>query len=295
MMNVMNDTPDRIVDAGHEKLAYWRLGKGPDVVMVHGWPLDSRTFRNIAPALAERFTVHLFDLPGIRSSTQNQTASFDGHTRALRAAIDTLGLDSYALVAHDSGGVFARMLAASDHPRVRGLVLEGSEIPGHRPPLFETYVKLSRLPGFDTILLTVLKSSTMRRSRFGFGGCFTEPGYVDGEFYDLFLAPMLSDRRKGEGHLALMRAVDFDEVDRLRDLHGSIRAPVLCVWGTDDPFFPIEKARAMLPQFVNASLVEIPGAKLFAHEDHPKAFLQHAMPFLDRCFDRKGTSAKSAA
>lgn len=292
MMTMMNDTPDRMVDAGNETLAYWRFGKGPDVVMVHGWPLDARTFRNVAPALAERFTVHLFDLPGIRSSTQNQTASFEGHTRALRSAIDTLDLDSYALVAHDSGGVFARMLAARD-PRVRGLVLEGSEIPGHRPPMFETYVKLSRLPGFDRILLTVLRSSTMRRSRFGFGGCFTEPGFVDGEFYDLFLAPMLADRAKGDGHLALMRAVNFDEVDQLRDLHGSIRAPVLCVWGTDDPFFPIEKARAMLPQFADASLVEIPGAKLFAHEDHPKAFVQHAMPFLDRCL--AGTSKRSAA
>ena len=31
-------------------------------------------------------------------------------------------------------------------------------------------------------------------------------------------------------------------------------------------------------------LVEIPGAKLFAHEDHPEAFAAHALPFLVGCF-----------
>jgi pimeloyl-ACP methyl ester carboxylesterase len=59
---------------------------------------------------------------------------------------------------------------------------------------------------------------------------------------------------------------------------------VRCIWGTADPFFPIAKARRMLEQFpAGAELVEIPGAKLFAHEDHPDAFVAHALPFLERC------------
>jgi pimeloyl-ACP methyl ester carboxylesterase len=59
--------------------------------------------------------------------------------------------------------------------------------------------------------------------------------------------------------------------------------PVQMIWGTDDPFFPLPKARAMTKQFAGrVELVEIPGAKLFAHEDHPEEFADHAVRFLRR-------------
>jgi pimeloyl-ACP methyl ester carboxylesterase len=64
------------------------------------------------------------------------------------------------------------------------------------------------------------------------------------------------------------------------------------VWGPDDPFFPILKARAMLTQFRGgAELVEIPGGKLFAHEDHPEAFAAHAGAFLTKHLEARGQRA----
>jgi pimeloyl-ACP methyl ester carboxylesterase len=45
----------------------------------------------------------------------------------------------------------------------------------------------------------------------------------------------------------------------------------------------IELARKMTSQFAaGAVLDEIPGAKLFAHEDHPREFATLALRFLDR-------------
>src|SRR5215217_9437836 len=43
-------------DAG--EIAWDRLGKGPPVVLVHGTPWSSWTWRRVAPRLAERFTVY---------------------------------------------------------------------------------------------------------------------------------------------------------------------------------------------------------------------------------------------
>jgi haloalkane dehalogenase len=276
--------PDARLDVGHSRLAYWRFGRGPDVVLIHGWPLHSATFRNLVPLLAEDFTLHLFDLPGTGKTEWDNDAPLDlaSHATTARRAIDALGLSRYALLAHDSGGTVARMVAAEDE-RVCGIALGNTEMPGRQPWLIRLLVRLQRSDLMRGSLLTLMRFRLIRQSPLGFRGCFTDPAFVEGEFGDLFVRPMFTSRRAAYGQLALLRNLDFGVFDRLVDAHARIRAPVLCVWGVDDPFFPIAKARAMLAQFpAGATLVEIPGAKLFAHEDHPKEFAALVRPFLQR-------------
>ena len=86
--------------------------------------------------------------------------------------------------------------------------------------------------------------------------------------------------------------LDFGLVDGLDAVHARIQAPVLCIWGSDDPFFPLAKARPMLATFGGeATLVEIPGAKLFAHEDHAAEFAAHTERFLGRALGRGASAA----
>ena len=40
------------------------VGAGPDLVMLHGWSMHSGVWHELAEGLAERFTLHLVDLPG---------------------------------------------------------------------------------------------------------------------------------------------------------------------------------------------------------------------------------------
>ncbi len=37
--------PDRYLDVGAGEVAYRRVGEGPDVLFVHGWPVSGATFR----------------------------------------------------------------------------------------------------------------------------------------------------------------------------------------------------------------------------------------------------------
>lgn len=274
---------DRIA-AGPGALAYWRFGSGPDVVLVHGWPLHGATFRRIIPLLAERYTLHVFDMPGVGQSDWPSHAprGLGAYAWALRAALDTLGLGPYAFLAHDSGGAVARIVAADD-PRVVGLALGNTEIPGHRPWQVEAYVRVARL-GLAPLFRRAMGIPFVRRGPLAFGGCFTDPRYVEGDFGDLFVRPFVAEDATYRGQMALVETFDFGLIDGLADLHRRTTAPALLVWGTEDPFFPLAKARAMLDQFGGeASLVEIPRAKLFAHEDHPEAFVARVEPFLARC------------
>src|SRR5437660_226537 len=102
-MTWMNE-PTRMVEIDGGKLAYYTAGQGPDLVLVHGWPLHAATFRNIVPLLAPHFTLHMFDLPGTGRTEWSGPISFRHSVAALGQGIDALGLSRYALFGHDSGG-----------------------------------------------------------------------------------------------------------------------------------------------------------------------------------------------
>jgi pimeloyl-ACP methyl ester carboxylesterase len=284
------------VALGHGRLAYWRFGRGPDVVFVHGWPLHSATFRRIVPALARSSTLHLLDLPGTGHTEWDGPIDLASHAVTLRNAIDEIGLSQYALLAHDSGAVIARLVAADD-PRVQGLVMGNSEIPGHRPWLVQAYAWAAKRPRIAALVVSSMRFAAIRHSFLAFGGIFQDARFVDGDFGDWFVRPLLSSRRVAEGQMALLRNLDFRVIDGLEAVHARIRAPVLCIWGPGDPFFPIAKARRILGQFGGgAELVEIPGAKLFAHEDHPEEFATLVAPFLARCLrNSEGRASQGSA
>ncbi len=224
----------------------------------------------------------MIDLPGVGQTESEEDAPIDlvGHARSVRAVVDALGLDQYAIVAHDSGGFVARLVAAED-PRITRLVLGNTEVPDHTPALVVGFALLAKTPFATAVIRRVLGNRTLRRSALGFGGAFEDASYVDGAFYDLFIAPLLESESAARGQLRLLRSLQKDVFGSMRDIHGKIRAPVRLLWGTEDPFFPIARARAMLSTFGGpASLQEIAGAKVFPHEDHAATFARETMAFL---------------
>lgn len=278
--------PREFLDVGHSRLAYYRFGRGPDVVFVHGWPLNSSTFRNVIPYLADRYTCHLFDLPGAgRTEVGTDTPiTLHGHVDTVKRAIRTLGLSRFALLAHDSGGYVARLVAADD-PRVSGLVLGNTEIPDHTSFLIVAYSRLAGVPGFAALMRSALRVEAVRRSPLGFGSCFERAASIDGEFTELMVKPLLDTPSGMGGQLQLISGLDFAAMNSaLRSAHERIQARTQLIWGTADTFFPIEKARAMVSQFrAGAALAEIPAGRLLCHEERAAEFAAHSTRFLETC------------
>jgi haloalkane dehalogenase len=286
--DVFRRPPETWLEVTDHRLAYRRFGSGPDLVFVHGWPLHSATFRGLVPLLADRFTCHLFDLPGsgATESAKGARSDFGSHATTLKSAIDVLGLTRYGLVAHDSGGLTARLLAASDR-RVAALVTGNTEVPEHTPSVVLLLLAASRLPGGAAFLRRALSVRAVRRSPLGYGGCFADPTFLDGDFHELMIAPLLASSERWGRQVALLRGLDVSIVKKLPEVHARITAPVQLVWGAEDPMFPLEHAKAMLSQFPGgATLAEIPGGKCFVHDENPAAFAAHAKPFLSAAFER---------
>ena len=96
--DLFRNAPDTLLDVGTGKVAYRRVGDGPDVLFVHGWPVSGATFRTLLPHLTDHVTCHLIDLPGAGSSqfTAETPLTIENHIHSLRRAVDLLDLSEVA-------------------------------------------------------------------------------------------------------------------------------------------------------------------------------------------------------
>ena len=285
-LSINFDLPHDFVDVGHSRLAHWCIGAGPDLVFVHGWPLHSATFRDIAPLLGRNYRCHLLDLPGAGRSewTERSPAGLQEHADTLKHAIHELALERFSFVAHDTGAAIARLVAAELPDQVEGLVLSDTEIPGHLPWLVYAYSLATRLPGILPIFAAILRTRVLRRSSLALGNCFEDKDHLDGPFAKHFLQPLIDSPRALAGQLMLLANLNFDVVNQMeRTTHRQIRAPVQLIWGPNDSFFPVAKARVMASQFpAGAEFITLKAGKIFAHEEFPEAYSEHAQAFLGR-------------
>jgi haloacetate dehalogenase len=99
-----------------------RYGKGPPILLVHGFPRTSLMWRFLAPKLAENHTVICPDLrayggSGIPASTEDHFPySKRAMAEELVGVMAKLGFNTFSLIGHDRGGRVSYRLAL-DHPK----------------------------------------------------------------------------------------------------------------------------------------------------------------------------------
>src|SRR2546425_12317493 len=113
------------------KLHYLTAGRGPSVILLHGYAETSRMWRPLMPILAERFTVIAPDLPGIGDSAI-PTSGLDMKTSAARihALARSLGVEKARVVGHDIGLMVAYAYATQFPAETEKLVVMDAFLPG---------------------------------------------------------------------------------------------------------------------------------------------------------------------
>ena len=272
--------PDRFLDVGAGEAAYRRVGTGPDVLFVHGWPVSSATFRTLLSHLVDHVTCHLIDFPSAGSSRfdADTPMSIAQHIETVRRVVDLLELDRVAVVGHDSGGMIARHALVGD-PRLSAMGLINTE-PPDPSWRFKAFVASRHLPGLGPGLAWVAGRPRIVRSRAVFGDAFADRSLLGGEFTEFFLRPLHDSRLHRDAAVKLLRSFDMQHVTDLTSIHRRIDVPVQLVWGDEDPFFPVERATAMVGQFPDARIEVIDGAGLFSHEERPAEVAQALLPTL---------------
>src|SRR5256714_6175268 len=100
-----NEIASRDATVDGVKLHYLTAGRGPVVILLHGYTQTSRMWRPIIPLLAEKFTVIAPDLPGIGDSGIPADNKIDMITAAkqIHDLVRSLKIDKARVVWHDIG------------------------------------------------------------------------------------------------------------------------------------------------------------------------------------------------
>jgi pimeloyl-ACP methyl ester carboxylesterase len=125
-------------------LAYDRVGSGPPVVLLHGWPGDRTDYRSVVPLLADRAEVIVPDFRGFGESDKHDRPPLEAYTREQQAAsvlalIDELGLGQVIVAGYDIGSRVAQVIAGTRPEVLRSLVLV-PPLPGAGERVFEPQI-----------------------------------------------------------------------------------------------------------------------------------------------------------
>ena len=96
-------------------------GQGPPLLLLHGYPQTNVMWHRVAPALADRFSLIIADLPGYGwsdappSDAEHAPYSKRAMANAMIDVMEALGHVRFRLAGHDRGGRVAYRLAL-DHP-----------------------------------------------------------------------------------------------------------------------------------------------------------------------------------
>ena len=277
---LFREEPNEFLDVGAGEVAYRKIGSGPDVLFVHGWPVSGATWRKLLPHLVDHVTCHVIDLPSAGSSRfdADTPMSIQQHITSVQRMVDLLGFDEISVVGHNSGGMIARHAMAGDQ-RLRSMGLINTE-PPDPSWRFRSFIAARRLPGLSAGLGWVAGQPKIRSSKLVFGDAFADRSLLDGEFTEFFFDPLHNNPIARDAAVRLLRSFDVSHVTDLPAIHRQLDVPVKLVWGDRDPFFPVERAKAMVSTFPNASIDIIEGAGLFSHEEAPAQVAAALLPTL---------------
>jgi pimeloyl-ACP methyl ester carboxylesterase len=96
----------------------------PAILLLHGSPSSSRSFRDVLGPLAKDCFVIAPDLPGYGDSQPIDRTSFSRFADVIDALLARLGVDSFYVYLHDFGAPVGLHLATRAPDRIRGLVIQ---------------------------------------------------------------------------------------------------------------------------------------------------------------------------
>ena len=125
------ETSSHFATVNGVRLHYIEAGSGPLVILLHGWPETSYSWRNTIAVLSKHYHVVAPDLRGLGQSEHTQSG-YDKKTIAtdIEALVEYLGEKHAIIIGHDMGGKAAYVMAHLYPKMVSKLVLVDCFIPG---------------------------------------------------------------------------------------------------------------------------------------------------------------------
>lgn len=217
----------------------------PAILLLHGFPTSSQMFRNLIPALADKYRVVAPDYPGYGHSSMPTHDKFDYTFDNLAKVIDEftekVGLTRYALYVQDYGAPIGYRLASGHPDRITAIVVqngnaydEGIDNEFWKP--IKAYWKEPKSKEKRDAIRNLL-SYEATKWQYTTGVKDPESVSPDGAAHDQFLLD-----RKGNDEIQLDLFLSYGSNPPLypkwQEYFRKHQPPTLIVWGKNDPIFP---------------------------------------------------------
>jgi pimeloyl-ACP methyl ester carboxylesterase len=258
----------------------------PTVLLLHGFPSSSHMFRNLIPALADRFHVVAPDYPGFGQSSMPRVDQFDYTFDNLAGVIDEftekVGLTDYALYMQDYGAPIGFRLAVRHPDRVRALVIQnGNAYLEGLPDSFWKPIKEYWRDRSAGRAVELARSLELEATRWQYIHGARRPERISP---DAWLVDQAGLDRPGNKEIQLQLFYSYGSNPPLYPAWQAYlrrhQPPTLIVWGKNDAIFPAAGARAYKRDLKEAEL-HLLDTGHFALEEDGETIARLMRRFLD--------------
>jgi pimeloyl-ACP methyl ester carboxylesterase len=265
---------------GHS-VAYRRAGSGEVVVLIHGLAGNSRSWKDVMPALSLHHDVIAPDLLGHGESAKPMgDYSLGAHASGLRDLLLTIGVSSATIVGHSFGGGVAMQLAYQHPEMCDRLVLVCSGGLGRE---VSWLLRLVTLPLAEQTMPLLFPRWIADRgtdtSRFLLRRGLKAPRL--GEMWRAYASLAGAENRKA--FVRTIRTVidpSGQTVSALDRVYLAAHLPTLIMWGDVDQIIPVTHAQAAHEAIEGSRLELLEGVGHFPHTEAPERFLEVLIDFL---------------
>ena len=284
----LNATRHRTIEIDGVEIFYREAGPtdAPVIVLLHGFPTSSHMFRNLIPALADRYRVIAPDYPGFGLSAMPERAALEYSFARYADLVDQLlarrGAASYALYVMDYGAPVGLRLALKHPERVTALVVQNGNAYEEGLSPFWDQLKAYWADGSLAAREALRPLTSLEVTKFQ---------YIDGvrDVARIDPATWIHDQalldRPGSVEIQLDLFYDYrTNVALYPSFQAFFREhqpPTLIVWGANDTIFPAAGARAFLRDLPEAELHLLDSGH-FALEDKGDEIVPLLRDFLGR-------------
>lgn len=291
----------RYQDVARRRIFYREAGdpSTPTILLLHGFPSSSHTYRELIPLLSGKYHVVAPDYLGFgysdRPDADRQTYSFDLLAEYLSGLISGLGIKQYVLYMQDFGAPVGYRVMMQEPEKLKGLIVQNANaylegLTEDRQAFFRS-ANLDRSPEKVAALYSFVGREAIIHKQYlrdvkGKEAVMSPDSWT----HDLTFLQTEKDRTI--------------QVQLFQDYYNNLlaypkwqaflrkrRPPTLIVWGKNDPAFIADGAKAYLKDLPKAELHLI-DAGHFAVEEEPVEIAKYILNFMERITAPTGSSMK---
>ena len=255
------------------KLYYSEEGKGPPLLLIHGFGASTFTWRFVAPELARSHRVIAVDLKGFGQSDKPFDGRYSVYDQAelLAQLIEDKDLRDLTLVGHSFGGGVALLLALEANQRLDGRIT--------RLVLLDSIAYPQQIPVFFRLLDVPLVSQLgvrmvppLVQTRVALQIAYFDDSKIDPEEVELYAAPLKTAAGK-HAIIHSARQIVPEDIAELSERYQTIELPTLILWCDHDRIVPLEVGIKLRRTLTNSTLRLVEDCGHMPQEEQPASTL----------------------